>query len=225
MVVKSLTRQRRNEIINILREKGVVHVSDLSRMFNVSVVTIRSDLKNLEEAGILQREHGGAIRNIGTNLDVTFEARLVIHREEKRRIAAAAIKLIKPGDTIAIDAGTTTMEVARHLPGDLIINIITNAPNIAMEAAARQKVTVDLMGGILSPAHIAAVGSGTENSIKDYYTNKAFLAILAFDLNRGLTDTSPAVARVKRVFLENTEQSIMLADSSKFGQIAAVFVA
>jgi DeoR/GlpR family transcriptional regulator of sugar metabolism len=225
MSVKSLARQRRNEIINTLRDKGVVRVSELSRYFNVSVVTIRSDLRHLEKIGILRREHGGAIGNIGTNLDVTFAARLVINQVEKRRIAAAAIDLIKSGDTISIDAGTTTMEIARQLPGDLAVSVITNGPNIAMEVAAREKVTVELAGGLLSPDHIAVLGSGTENIIKDYYTNNAFIAILAFDLDRGMTDTSLAVARVKRAFLENTERAIVVADSSKFRQIASVFVA
>jgi len=222
---KLLTRQRQAEIIRILREQGTIHVRELSQLFDVSEVTIRSDLRTLEEAGILLRVYGGAVNNIGTALDVTFAARSTINREAKRRIAAAAVAMIQNGDTIAIDAGTTTMEIARQLPTDLRITVITTGPSIAMEAAAREKVTVDLIGGLLSPAHIAVVGSDAETSIQAFYTDKAFLAILAFDLERGLTDTSRAVARVKRAFLENAEQAIVVADSTKFGKVAPVVVA
>ncbi|HIC88003.1 MAG TPA: DeoR/GlpR transcriptional regulator, partial [Anaerolineae bacterium] len=220
-----LIRQRRAQITRMLRENGTVRVSELSRLFGVSEVTIRSDLRALEKSGILLRVYGGAVNNIGTGLDVAFAARAKINREAKQRIAAAAVAMIEDGDTIAIDAGTTTMEIARQLPSDLRITIVTTGPNIAMEAAAREKVTVDLAGGILSPAHIAVVGSDAEATIRSFYTKKAFLAILAFDLERGLMDTSRAVARVKRAFLENTEQAIVVADSTKFGKIAPVAVA
>jgi len=220
-----LTRQRRAQIIRLLREQGSVRVSELSRLFGVSEVTIRSDLNDLEKFGILTRDYGGAVSNIGTGLDLTFAARANVNRKAKQRIAAAAVEMIQDGDTIALDAGTTTMEIARQLPPNLRINVITNGPNIAMEAAAREKVTVDLAGGLLSPDHIAVVGSDAEAAIRAFYTNTAFLAILAFDLERGLTDTSRAVAHVKRAFLENTERSIVVADSTKFGKIAPVAVA
>lgn len=221
---KLLGRQRRAQIVRLLREQGSVRVSELSELFGVSKVTIRSDLNKLEESGILTRDYGGAVGNIGTGLDVTFAARARINREIKQRIAAAAVGMIRDGDTIALDAGTTTMEIARQLPSMLRLNVITNGPNLGMEAAARKQVTVDLTGGLLSPDHIAVVGSEAEATICDFYTDKAFVAILAFDLERGLTDTSRAVARIKRAFLDNTERSIVVADSSKYGQIAPVAV-
>jgi DeoR family transcriptional regulator of aga operon len=225
--MKSLIRQRHAEIIRILREKGTVRVAELSQSFGVSEVTIRSDLRDLEKSSILVRVYGGAVNNdnIGTRLDHAFAVRAIINGEAKRRIGAAAVAMIQNGDTIAIDAGTTTMEITRQLPFDLQITVITPAPNIAMEAAAREKVTTELIGGVLNPAYIAVVGSNAEATIRSFYTDKAFVGIWGLSLERGLTDTNSAEACVKRAFLKNTARAIIVADSSKFGRIAPVGVA
>lgn len=222
---KLFVKQRREEILHLLRKDGTVRVRELSRIFNVSEVTIRTDLEKLEKDGILFRVYGGAVDNIGTGLDTSFAMRAMINRELKRRIAAKAASMIQEGDTISIDAGTTTMEIARQLPGNLRFTVITNAPNIAMEAASREKISVYMVGGFLSPNHVGLVGSDAEATIRSFYTNKAFVPVLSFDLERGWTDSNIPNARVKRAFFESTKQAIVVADSTKYGKVAPVVVA
>jgi DeoR/GlpR family transcriptional regulator of sugar metabolism len=220
--------QRRAQIAALVRTAGAQRVADLAERFQVSEVTIRGDLMQLEKQGQLVRDRGGALplhhsRELTSLLAVETRAHLQI--DEKQRIAHAAARLVSPGDTILMDAGTTVVEMAPHLAGITPLTVVTNALNVALEVAAKTDAQVILLGGTLSRESSSVLGSLAENALGELLVQKAFLGTQAFDLEHGFTDTTLEIAQVKRAMIRSARRVILLSDSSKLGRTGFIKVA
>src|SRR6185312_408102 len=139
---------RLQNILDLVRERGFVRTTELAEAFGVSSVTIRQAVETLQERGLLHKTHGGAAALPGTTPDSAFALRAVEQRDQKQRIGAAAAALIQPGETVLLDAGTTTIEVARSLPENQDLTVVTCALNAALEAGSKPGVEVVLCGGL-----------------------------------------------------------------------------
>lgn len=213
--------ERKRKIVQMLSEHSKLYVSKLCEAFGVSQVTIRSDLQELEEAGLLKRTHGGAIPVSKASYEPTSTAKAVAHREEKQRIAKKAAEMVDPGDTICLDTGTTTFEMAKCLVDKRDLSVITNDLQIAMylEENAESCAVIVLGGSIRKGQHCTA-GPIALASLCNLNVDKAFMAANAFTIERGFTTPSIEQAQIKKGLMGIASQTIMLADSSKFGRVS-----
>jgi DeoR/GlpR family transcriptional regulator of sugar metabolism len=209
---------RRAQIADLVRQRGVVRVAELADLFRVSEVTIRNDLAQLEKEGQLIRDRGGAITPAQVSGLLAVEHRSELSREEKRRIGEAAAQLVSPGDTIIMDAGTTVVEMSRHLSTMAGLTVVTNALNVVAELSAASEAHLILLGGSFHRASSSTLGPLAEQSLDDLVVQKVFLGTQAIDVGVGLTDASIEIAQVKRAMIRAARQVILLADTSKWGR-------
>jgi DeoR/GlpR family transcriptional regulator of sugar metabolism len=223
-----MINQRRARIAELVRQRGSMRVGELAAHFRISEVTIRNDLAQLEADGQLARDRGGAVaREASRQLTslLAVEQRAHLQTGEKRRIARAAAQLVRPGDTIIMDAGTTVVEMAPFLAGIASLTVVTNALNVALEVAAKTDAEVILLGGNFSREASSTVGSLAEQMLDGLRVQKAFLGTQAFDLEHGLTDTTLEIAAVKRAMIRAARRVILLTDSSKLDRSGFIKVA
>ncbi len=178
-----LTEQRRRSVLDLVDQEGQVTVADMVRQFSISAVTVRNDLDALASIG--------AVRRLEATQDYPLRTKESLHREEKIRIGKAAAELVQPGETIILDSGTTTAEVARHLKSLKIqsITVITNALNIAVELADAPGISLIMIGGLLRPIACSFVGPQAEAMMNEFHADRLFLAVDGFDLENGPFDT------------------------------------
>jgi DeoR family transcriptional regulator, aga operon transcriptional repressor len=220
-----LAEERRRKILQLTERDGRVVVKDLARRFSTSLITIRKDLEHLEGQGRLERAHGGALPLDAAALqDPTLREKERLHRKEKERIAAAAARLVEPGQVIILDSGTTSTAVARATKSIRNLTVITNAVNIAAELAGTS-VEVILTGGALRPNSFSLVGPLAEESLRYVTADLLFLAVDGFDLEYGLTTPNLLEAKVNRVMIANAQKTIVVCDSSKFGRRSLSLIA
>jgi DeoR family transcriptional regulator, aga operon transcriptional repressor len=212
-----LNLERRAKILELLREQGKVEVSELSRRLRASEVTIRKDLKELGERGLLRRAHGGAVRAETVSADPALNIKAALHAEEKRRIGSAAAALVGDGESVILDSGTTTQQVARHLKNRRGLRVITNALNVATELLGAEGVEVILLGGLLRQNSASLVGQFAEEMLGRFSVDKLFLAVDAVDAGFGLSTPNLDEARVNQAMVGAARETILVADSSKFG--------
>jgi DeoR family glycerol-3-phosphate regulon repressor len=215
-----LPTQRRLAILAQVREHAAVSAEHLSRQFDVSVETIRRDLRRLQGAGLLERVYGGATRPSGRSSEGSFAARSTRHIERKRAIASLAASLVEPEETIVIDIGTTALEVARSLPASFRGRVLTNSVPAAMELSGRGEIELLLCGGQIRPGDGACSGAHAEAFFAEFYADRAFLGSGGVHPEAGLTDYYPAEVVIRRTIIAHTAKSYVLADSSKLGVIA-----
>ena len=219
-----LPSERRTRILELVARQGSVQVSELSDQFHVSEVTIRSDLDVLASQGLLVRERGGAVATSAANLLVAYEQRARLHTEQKRRIGVAAARLVCPGDTIIMDAGTTVMAMARSLRSLPDLTVFTNGLNIATEVGVLSNVHVIVLGGLMNQHLIATAGPHAEWALKDLVAQKLFLGTRDVDVEAGMTDLFSDVVRVKKAMIRAAKQVILLADATKWGKVSLIEV-
>jgi DeoR/GlpR family transcriptional regulator of sugar metabolism len=223
-----LKADRQRRILEILQQNGNVLVTDIGDQFDVSEMTIRRDLRELEQEGLLRRVHGGAITDLGRGYKPMFQVRALKNVEAKQLIGRQAAKLICPGDTIALDTGTTTLEIARGLAGSRDLTIITASLPIVAEIQASLALEADvrliLTGGILRTGEASMIGHIAERTYEDLNVEKGFIGIGGIDIKEGLTEYSLEDALVKRALLASAQLKIVVADGSKFGRVAFAFV-
>lgn len=212
------TVERRDSIIKIIQKNGKVRVDTLSDKFDVSSVTIRNDLDFLEKKGIVHRTHGGALLRKSVYEDPSLEEKQQLYRKEKQRIGEKAVELIKDGDSILLDSGTTAMEIAQRLNGKKNLTVMTNAINLALKLGNLDSMSVMLTGGLLRKESFSLVGPEAEATISNYYFDKLFLGVDGLDINFGLTTPNPMEAQLNRIMVERAQQVIAITDSSKFGR-------
>ena len=212
------TVDRRARILDEIESQGLVSVAKLSQEFNVSEVTIRNDLAQLEKQKMLIRARGGAIKiklqNIG--VDSPLSDKMREHYKEKQRIGRAAAKLISDGDTIILDSGTTTAEIAKNLGDIKDLTIITNALNIATILAEDNDANVFMPGGMLRKKSLSLVGVMAEENINRYFCDKLFLGVDGIDKEHGLSTPNVEEAHVNRIMIGISKKVIVVTDSSKF---------
>jgi DeoR family fructose operon transcriptional repressor len=190
--------ERHAQILLLLQEKSKIRVTELCDIFSVSPATIRNDLRDLEKSGKLKRTHGGAIPMEKAAFEPTTMVKNVENIEIKQKLAAYAANLIEEGDTIALDAGTTMMELAKCLCDRKSITVLTNDIRIAMYLEQNTKATILLIGGILRHGLDCTVGPIAISSISSLNVDKAFMGANAFSLEKGFTTPDINQAELKR---------------------------
>lgn len=214
-----LPEERRQRIVESLGESGLVRVDDLVPELGVSAETIRRDLIALEDRGELTRVYGGATRNPGA-AEPGQGRRDVANLLAKRAIARLAASLVRPGQTLIFDVGTTVLELARALPRDLAGQALTNSGYVAMELARRPSLHVHLAGGEVRADDLACSGPETEEFLGGFFADIAFLCAGGVHPQAGITDFYPREIAVRRHMLQRSTERYVLADSSKLGRVA-----
>jgi DeoR family transcriptional regulator of aga operon len=211
-----LVAERRHRIVELLREHGKVTVEALAARFATSAVTIRTDLAALEAGGALERTHGGALLRQDDD-DQPLNVKRTLHHAEKVRIAKAAVALIKDGETVILDSGTTTAEIAKRIRRLEVqsINVITNALNIAALLADVPSVRLIMPGGILRPESNSLSGHMAEAALANLQADRLFLGADGLDPERGVMTPHLPEAQLNAKMIEISRQVIVVADSSK----------
>lgn len=220
-----LSEERRRAILDMVNREGRVLVKELAQRLRTSQVTIRKDLESLHSQSLVHRTHGGALPvQTGALLDPSLREKERLHRREKMRIGAAAARLVKEGQSVVLDSGTTTTMVARALRGFRNLTVITNAVNIAAELAG-SSVEVILTGGILRENSFSLVGPLAEESLHRLSADILFLGVDGFDVNFGLSTPNLLEAKVNRVMVDIARRTVVVCDSSKFGRRSLSLIA
>ncbi|SDG77376.1 MULTISPECIES: transcriptional repressor AgaR [unclassified Duganella] len=214
------TGHRRAMIMKALTEHGSVQVNELVRQLGVSAVTIRSDLCKLESQGLAIRSHGGATAARTPPTEHAIPQRDAINHDQKERIGALAATMVKPGDNVIIDSGTTTITLARHLRDAENVTVMTNGLNIAWELAEAPGVDLILTGGLLRKQSLSLQGLQAEACLQAYSFDKLFLGVDGFDLQFGVTTHHEAEATLNHKMVERARKVIVLTDASKFGCVS-----
>jgi DeoR family transcriptional regulator of aga operon len=209
-----LNEERRRAILDILNRDGRVLVTEMAGQFHTSQVTIRKDLEILHAHGLVHRTHGGALpAREGALEDPTLREKEKLHRKEKLHIAAAAARLVKEGQVVILDSGTTTTAIARALRNFQNLTIVTNAVNIAAELAGA-RVEVILTGGTLRKNSFSLVGPIAEETLRRLNADILFLGVDGFDVHYGLSTPNLLEAKVNRVMAEVAKRTVAVCDSS-----------
>ncbi|MCB0645424.1 MAG: DeoR/GlpR transcriptional regulator [Saprospiraceae bacterium] len=217
-----LPNQRRERIIELLKEDGAAKVTDLAKIFKVTEVTIRQDLEKMEGEGLVLREHGGAYLK---NMEDQVKNFSLIHQEnldKKEAIAQKCLDFINDGDSIILDSGSTTTEIAKKIKTSGLKNltVITNALNIALMLGTDMKTEVILTGGEFKPPTLSLTGQKAADFFKGLSVQKLFLATAGISLKTGLTYPSISDLVVKKAMIDAAEITYLVADSSKIGKSA-----
>ena len=218
-----LAAERRQLILERLGRDGRVVAAELGESLGVSHDTVRRDLQELAEAGLLRRVHGGALPPV--TIGPSFLARQRDAPAAKLALARAASKLIRPAQVIILDAGTTNERLARELPPELEATIFTNAPPVALALATHPRVDVHLLGGRLDKAGLAAVGSATVEAVRRLRADLCFLGICSVHPELGITGDDSDEAYVKRAMIESAADVVGLVTADKLGTSSPFFVA
>jgi len=211
-----LVEERRRRICELLRVQGRVTVESLARRFGTSQVTTRGDLTALEEAGALVRTHGGALWRQEDG-EQPLAVKRTLHHAEKVRIARVAASLIQDGETVILDSGTTTAEIARQIRRLEVqrINVITNALNIALLLADVPSVQLVMPGGLLRPESNSLSGHMAEVAIADLRADRLFLGADALDPELGLMTPHLPEAQLNAKMIGISRHVVVVADASK----------
>ena len=215
--VDALTmEERRRHIQALIQATGRVGSDELALRFSTSAVTIRSDLRALAASGALLRTHGGAVSHREGD-EVPLAIRAGHHHSEKVRIARAAVGLIRDGDTILLDSGSTTHELAKQLALKPLtnVNVITNALNVAMSLAHARHVNLVMLGGVLRANSFTLSGPQSEASLATLSADRLFLGVDSLDPERGLMTPHLMEAQLNAKMIRVARQVIAVADSSK----------
>ncbi len=214
--------ERKEKILKLLEQNTKIMVPELCELFGVSPVTVRTDLRELESEGKLRRTHGGAIPIGKTSFEPNAISKQVENIDEKRKIAACAAQFVDDGDTIVLDAGTTTMEMAKFLTKKKSLTVVTNNLKIAsfLEIEGNPDMTIVLIGGVIRRGFHCCAGHMAVSSLANMNVDKAFLATNAFSLEKGFTTPEINTSEMKRAFIQISTQNFMLMDSSKIGTVS-----
>ncbi len=220
-----LKLERHGQIQNLVLDQGRVTVQELSSLFGVSDATIRRDLQELANQGQVLRTHGGAIKVPGVSKEPPMLQRIMENPEEKRRIAKAAAGIIQDKETIFLGSGTTVMEVARNMPPDINLTVITNSLPVVNELTRHPGIELIVIGGMLRHSELSMVGHVAELAVREFRADRAFLGMYAVDVHSGFTNDYPPEISTDRAILSIARQVIVLADHSKFNRVSSMLIA
>jgi DeoR/GlpR family transcriptional regulator of sugar metabolism len=211
-----LGEERREFLLRVLRSEGKVRAAELAGRLGVSLDTVRRDLQELADAGRLRRVHGGALP-LPPAGPPAFTARLDDDVEAKGRVAAAAARLVRPGDVVAVSGGVTMLELARRLPDDLEATFVATGPDIAVALAAHPRLEVDLVGGRLHPEARTVTGHEAVDALRAVSPDLCLLSACSLHPTAGLSMRSRDEALVTRAMLEGSATVACLATAAKLG--------
>ncbi|MGA9860000.1 MAG: DeoR/GlpR family DNA-binding transcription regulator [Solirubrobacteraceae bacterium] len=218
----SVERQRR--LLQHLRAEGSGNVLELAEVLGVSASTVRRDLKELDDRGLVTRVHGGA-SVIVADLEPALSTRTTEHSEEKRRIARAAAARVPDNSTVLITGGTTTAAMLPHLAGRDGLTVLTNGLTIAYQLARCPEISVVVLGGVLRHDEMSLLGPIAERVLADFHVDVAFFSAFGIDPVAGLSAANVNEAGTDRRILQRAGSLVALMDSSKFGRRGPVRVA
>jgi DeoR/GlpR family transcriptional regulator of sugar metabolism len=219
-----LVAERYAKIIQLVNDRGSIRVSELSELCGVTEETIRRDLDRLEQAGKLQRSHGGAVSVKDSQTEVPYFEREIMNAAEKKRIAQEAVQRIEPYDKIALDASSTAFYMAAAIP-DIPLTVLTNSVKVALELAGKEKIEVLSTGGILSSRSLSYQGPLAESNLEHFHVDKAFISGKGVHPDYGISESNELQASVKRKMIGIADEVFLLADYTKFGVRAFSLIA
>jgi DeoR family transcriptional regulator, L-fucose operon activator len=219
-----LPLKRHEKILNQLQELGSIRTIDVAVMLNVTDETVRKDFEALEKRGLLIRIHGGATKPIRLREDVSLTERQLTNRELKTVLAKEAAKRIQANDTIFIDASSTALTITEFLP-NVPLTILTNAHNVFTALEGRTNLDLICTGGLFDEKSKSYIGLLADAALNRFNINRMFFSCSALHMTRGISDTNSRQAIFKERVVANSEEVILLADHTKFGQKAAFFYA
>jgi len=223
MDTETMRRSDRLErVSSLVHASGRVRVGELAAQLQVSEMTIRRDLEELEEQGLVTRVHGGAVSNLSRSFEPGFSARARLNADAKKRIGAAAAALIRDGENVVIDAGTTTVHVAAALRPDLRIRAMALSLRIADVLADMPNVSLMLPGGSVRPHERSFIGPMTIRTFEQLAFDTLVLTSGGIDVVAGVTEYEYDDAETKRAALASAKRTILVADASKLGAVAFV---
>jgi DeoR family transcriptional regulator of aga operon len=213
-----LVEERRRRILELLEQQERVTVEELVARYSVSAVTIRGDLDALADLGAVVRSHGGALKRKDAPEDVPITVKETLHHQEKVRIGHAAAQMIQDGETVMLDSGTTTAEIARQIRFLKLrsLNVITNALNIAMELANLPHLRLIMIGGILRQMSYSLAGPPAEQTLRGLHADRLFLGVDGLDPEIGLMTPDVVEAQLNAVMIQVSREVVVVADASKF---------
>jgi DeoR family transcriptional regulator of aga operon len=211
--------ERRSRINELIETRERATVRELAARFGVSPVTIRGDLDALAKAGGVIRSHGGALR-CEEDEDIPIDLKQTLHRAEKMRIAEAAARLIRPGETIILDSGTTTAAIASRIAGLRLesLTVITNALNVASVLAPLSHVRLIMIGGLLRQVSSSLVGPQAEQVLRGLHADRLFLGVDSLDPEIGVMTPDVLEAQLNALMIEVSQEVVAVADASKFAR-------
>lgn len=216
--------ERQKRILELLEENGAVWVSRLAEELDVTEETVRRDLEKLENAEALVRTHGGAIPVAENNQELSLDKRKKLNIEAKALLAKEAVKHIVSGDTVFLDASTTTYYIAKEIKNLKNITVVTNSLRVVNELAGHKDIKVICVGGMAS-VNQSVVGSMAENNIRsNYYANKLFFSSRGINQS-GILDSNEQECFIKINMMKNSDKIYYVCDKSKFGKIGFVKLA
>lgn len=214
--------ERQSQILQLLRENTKILVPQLCDTFNVSPATIRNDLRDLEKAGKLKRTHGGAIPVDKASFELDSARKKIVNSNEKQQIAAYCSSLIEDGDTIALDCGSTVLELAKCLTKKKGLTVVTNDIHIAAYLEEETSCNIIVIGGTLRHGFECTVGPIALSVLKGLNVDKAFLGANAFSVTKGFTTPDLNQAEIKKALINSAVERYILCDSSKLGKTSFV---
>lgn len=205
----------------MVRERGSVQVAPLAQQFGVSMQTIRKDLHFLSQRGVAERSYGGAIlaAEINVPTEPRLDAKRTTHTDEKARIGKLAASLVETGQSIVLDSGTTTLQIAHHLPDDEDLTVLTNDFEILSALSRKSRINIVMLGGALRRRNMAFYGAQTMGALRELHVDKLFLGVDGFDVERGITTHYEPEAMLNRAMVQAARRVIAVTDNSKFGSV------
>ncbi|PRY86573.1 DeoR/GlpR family DNA-binding transcription regulator [Mongoliibacter ruber] len=210
--------ERHKYILDKLEAQGFVNVADLSKELDVTQVTIRKDLKILEDKGLLYRSHGSATPKSPYVNDKPVQEKKLVKIEEKYRIAQEAIRYINEDDAIIIGSGTTVVSFAQAIPNQQKLTVLTAAMNVTLSLLDAPHIEIVQLGGVVRKSSSSVVGHYAEEMLKQFACSKLFLSADGISLDHGLTTSHMMEAHLNAHMIKGVQKTIVLADSSKFGK-------
>lgn len=221
--------ERKSEILKILEQNGRVEVNDLSTLFSSSRETIRRDLREMEEKGLVKRTHGGAVfdNSISSAIpEFPVDVREIQRFREKDAICKSAAAFIKNGDSIFVDNSSTCLYLLQYIPADFQITLITNSIKLLLRSIALKhpNVMIVCLGGFFNGSNLSTYGNISQKNAADFYPNKSFMSCAGIHLPDQLTDSSILEVDTKRLMIERSQEVFILADHTKFEKSGPVFL-
>ena len=212
---------RLSQIVEMVMEKGSISIPEICERFDVSEMTARRDLNELDRQGLLRRVHGGAIASLARSYEPPFPTRASKNLEAKLAIGLKAAELVFDGDSIALDVGTTTLEIVSGLKEKRNLTIVTSCLQIANKVVSELSLSSDvrliITGGIVRPRELSMIGSIPQTVYRDLHVDKAFIGIGGIHPIDGLTEYNLEDAQTKQILIQSAREKIVVADGSKFG--------
>jgi DeoR family fructose operon transcriptional repressor len=211
---------RKKFILSRVEKNGGITINEIAEEFNVTGMTARRDIAELVERGYLIRTHGGAIKSDSLTNMFSFSRRIDRHKEQKIAIARRAANLVKDGDTIYIDSGTTTVKICQFLKSRKSVRVVTNSLPAASELINYSGLEVILIGGLIIPERRSIYGQAAVEQVAKYKVKKAFIGTEGVSLKDGLTAYGSNESNVSKAISSSADEVILLCDSSKIEKVS-----